>query len=228
MKNRLSNSKGLIILLGVFAFVFLTDVGLVILYYRYIDSFVSHQPKDFTADAGVVFFGDYTEDGNALGPDSRRRADKTVALYRSGKIKNIICVGGYDYRHWSGKPHYMKEYMVEQGIPLDRITVDSLSFNTITNWREAEKIIRRNGYESIAAISAPLHIFRISGIIDSDSVYYCAYTYQFNGFRDYRRFYQDVHHEWASHFLSFALREEVRNRLVYFVRTVMNEVGKVL
>jgi len=225
MKHRLSNSKALLILAGVFILVVGTDVGLVGLYYKYIENFLEGQPKNLHADAGVVFFGDYLDD-LSLGPDSRQRASTAVNLYKEGKIKNIICVGGHEYHYWSGKPHIMRRFLIRHGIPPNRIFTDSLSFNTITNWREAQKIIKRNSFHKIIAISAPMHVYRISLMIGSDSVNYCSYQLKFNSANDYWRFYKDVHHEWLSHFLNFVLRDETRNRLVYFVRAVQNEVGK--
>jgi len=135
-------------------------------------------------------------------------------------------VGGYDISYWKGRPHLMKRFLVEHGVPADRILHDSLSFNTITNWQQALLIMEKQKCDTVIAISAPLHIFRISRIIDAPSVYYCAYEYKPSGLTDYWQIFKDVHHEFLSHFLSFALKDSIRNQVIKIYRTIRFEVAR--
>jgi uncharacterized SAM-binding protein YcdF (DUF218 family) len=224
MKQYWSDIKGFLLLMAILLFVLSMDILGVSLYHNHVKRFLANQPEIYHADAGLVFFGDYLDDGRELGPDSKLRAGKAAELYHDHIIRHVICVGGYDYRHWRGKPHLMSEYIKNKGVPAECILYDSVSFNTLTNWREASIIIAREQFDTIIAISTPLHLFRIAHMIDREGVYYTSYTYSFKGFEDYWQLYLDVHHEWISTFLSFALRDEVRNRLVYLVRTVISEV----
>ncbi len=224
MKRYWSDIKGFLLLLGILIVVLIIDIGAVTWYYYHVQSFIKNQPVIKHADAAVVFFGDYEEDGVALGPDSRLRASKAAELFHDKIIRQVICVGGYDFNHWRGKPHLLSLFLQRHGVPATCIVHDSLSFNTITNWQEASKIIRREHFDSVIAVSAPLHIFRIAKMINKPGVFYASYQYQPDGFDDYWQLYTDVHHEWVSLFLSFALRDEARNRIVYIVRTVMGEV----
>ena len=146
-------------------------------YYHHVKDFVEGQKQDFKVDAAVLFFGDQNEDENDIGPDSKNRADVALRLFREGKVKIIISVGGYVKDLSDGKPNYMRLYLEKHGVPDSLLFSDSLSYNTITNWREAKKIIRHEGFTSIVAISAPLHIYRISGLLDFDTVYFCSYQY---------------------------------------------------
>ncbi len=228
MKQYWSDIKALFLLLSILLFVLAIDIGAVIWYDVHVNRFLEKQSYVEHADAGIIFFGDYEEDEMALGPDSKSRATVAIDLFKQNKIDDVVCVGGYDYRHWRGKPNLMKLFLIAHGIPANKIIYDSLSFNTITNWMEAGKIIEKENFDTVIAISAPLHIYRIAHMISRDHVFYKSYTYKLHGFRDYWVIYKDVHHEWISMFLSFALRDEVRNRLVYFVRTVMNVVNNVL
>ena len=227
MKQQWTNSKGVLLIIFIFAVVLSIDIALVLFYNNQVKSFLEEQSLAEKSDAAIVFFGDYTDD-DKLGPDSKNRANTAYDLFRNNKVRDIVCVGGYYYRQWQGKPHEMKNYLVDLGVPGENIVYDSLSFNTITNWNEALKIIHHRNYEKIVAISAPLHIFRISHLIDTDYVCYASYTYEMNSWSDYWTFYKDVHHEWVSRFLDIILKDRVRNKLVYIFRTVMNEVNNII
>ena len=226
MKQQWTNSKGVLLIVFIFLFVLSIDIGLVLIYNNQVKCFLKEQPLTDKADAAIVFFGDYTDD-DKLGPDSKNRANTAYDLFRQNKVKEIVCVGGYYYRQWHGKPHEMKNYLMDLGVPGDCIVFDSLSFNTITNWKEALKIIQQRKYGKIIAISAPFHIYRISHLIKTDNVCYASYTYRMKSLSDYWTFYKDVHHEWVSRFLDLTLKDRVRNKLVYIFRTVMNEVDNV-
>jgi uncharacterized SAM-binding protein YcdF (DUF218 family) len=227
VKKISSDIKGFLLLSGVFLLAAILDIMAVYLYYDHVKSFIDNQPEIINADAGVVFFGDYQDEGKALGTDSKNRADKAVFLYHERKIKKIICVGGYEYGHWKGKPHLMRMYLADKGIPYHDIIYDSLSFNTITNWQEAKKIINRNKYKSIVVISAPLHIYRIASMIKSPNTYFVSYPYQLQGIVDYWVFYKDVHHEFVSQLLNVVLKDEIRNRIVYFYHIIMNRLDDI-
>jgi vancomycin permeability regulator SanA len=227
MKQQWTNNKGLILIAGIFTFVLAIDLGMVYLYYEHVQDFLSEQPKNIKADAGVIFFGDYIENHTALGPDSKNRAHTAIQLFREGKINKIICVGGYNIQTWKGKPHLMRQFLEENNIPDSCIINDSLSYNTITNWREALKIIDREKFKQVVVISSPLHVYRISCMVNSKKLNFASYTYSLHNIKEYWQLFLDVHHEWMSHFLSFALKDDVRNNLVYSFRTVMNEVKKI-
>lgn len=223
-----SNKKGIIILLGVFFSVILLDVGCIYLYYSHVMKFIESQPIETKADAGVIFFGDYIEEGTSLGPDSKSRARKIVELFKSNKINQVICVGGYYYPRWKGKPHLMSQYLIENGIPSNKVFYDSLSYNTITNCREALKLIESNNIKSVIAVSAPLHIFRISGELEFNNASFASYRYVFNNLEDYWGFFKAVHHEWVSNFLSLVLQDEARNRLIKIYAAIRYNLKEIL
>lgn len=223
-----SDIKGFVLFAAILIFVLVADVCCVSWYYNHIQNFLEEQPHPETADAGIIFFGDYLDKGTVLGPDSKNRALAAINLYKAKTIRHIIQVGGYDYRKWQGKPNLMSIFLKQNGIPANCITYDSLSYNTITNWEQAQNIIHQKRFDTLIAISAPLHIYRISHMIEEEGVYFASYQYDPNRFKDYWQIFVDTHHEWVSFFLSFALRDEVRNKVVYFVRTVMQEIKEVL
>ena len=227
MKQYWSEIKAFILLCTIFIFVMLADIAIVYFYYQHVNSFISSQPKNLSADTGILFFGDYTKDVTDIGPHSKNRANTAINLFNTGKINNIICVGGYYYRTWQGQPHYMSNYLIAKGIPPNVISNDSLSFNTITNWYEGQKIMAKNNYKSAIAISDPLHIYRISLMIEDSNIFYASYQYNFTGFRDYWVFFKDVHHEFMSFTLSLLFHDKFRNRIVLIYRKVMLTAKKI-
>ncbi len=228
MKQNLTNLKGIILFAALFLCVFIADITGVYLYYQHVEKFIHNQPTAIKADAGIIFFGDYLKEGRELGPDSKKRATEAIDLFNSGKIKAIVCVGGYDYSIWKGKPHLMSEFLINHGIPPGKIFHDSLSFNTITNCREALNIIKQNHFDTIVAISSPLHIFRIASSLKYNHAWFASYDYAFNHLSDYWVIYRDVHNEWLSQFLSFAIRDDLRNQIVYIYQTVKRAIKNII
>jgi vancomycin permeability regulator SanA len=227
MKKQWSDIRGFFVLSLIFMAVLLADVLIVYLYYKHVERFISEQPAGAKVDAGVVFFGDYDPSGTRLGPDSEHRATKAASLYQQGLISTIICVGGYDWQLWRGQPHPMEQFLIAMGIPPGDILHDSLSFNTITNWQEACKIIQQEHFDTVVAISAPLHVFRISKVVDSEDVIYAAYDYHPQSMGDVWQVFKDVHREFASLFLSVALKDNIRNRIVRIYRTVRYRLDRI-
>ncbi len=226
--NKISSElKGFLLLTGIFIFVAALDILAVYVYYRHVNSFILGQPEIHQADAGVVFFGDYINDGKELGPDSKMRAGSAAGLYQSQKIRKIICVGGYRYAEWKGKPHLMRKYLIEKQVTASDIVYDSLSYNTVTNIREIKKITAQLNFDTIVAISSPLHIFRIATMIDLPNVYYATYQYSLSRFHDYWILYKDVHHEFLSHILNLILKDELRNKLVLIYSFLNNQIDKI-
>jgi uncharacterized SAM-binding protein YcdF (DUF218 family) len=227
MKKFGSEIKAFLLLIAIFAFVFFIDVAAVYYYFHHVKKFIYEQPEKIQTDAGILFFGDYLKNGNDIGPNSKKRAQKTISLYQNEQFDKIICVGGYYFKYWKDKPHYMRNYLINNGIPAQDIIHDSLSFNTITNWREAKKIMKNSGFTSAIAISDPLHIFRISRMVEQENIYFASYSYSFERFSDYRIFYKDVHHEFVSHLISFLLNDRLRNRIVYNYHNIKLTIRKI-
>lgn len=219
-RNRTGRPR-LRLLLIILVSLMLFDFCGIALYYSFVQNFIARQKQDFKADAALLFFGDHNEAKNGLGIDSKNRADVALQLFKDGKVNSIIAVGGYAQHFLEGKPNYMDLYLKRNGIVDSLLFSESLSYNTITNWQEAKKIINRNEFNSIVAVSAPLHIYRVSGILDFDTIYYCSYQYRLQTFNDYQRLYNDVHHEWISFMLSAVFKGESRNRVVYNYRKLM-------
>ncbi len=202
----------------IFLSIFVIDIMAVFLYYYRVQGFISDQTFQLTADAGVVFFGDYDWSAYELGKDTKQRLKHTIHLYQSERINRIICIGGARANRKFLGSKEMRNYLTENGIDAEKILYDSLSYDTKTNWYEASKIIDRNQFTSIVIISSPLHVYRISKIIDRNNTYFSAYTYHHQTISDYFSTYTDIHHEWSAFLLSAILPERIYLKMVYWQR----------
>jgi uncharacterized SAM-binding protein YcdF (DUF218 family) len=227
MQRIQSEIKGFLLFLAILLVVVLADILAVYLYYNKVESFVNSQPENPKGDAGIVFFGDYGDDSKLLGYDSKKRAAKAIEIYRMKAIRKVVCVGGYNYRLWKGKPHLMKKFLVENQVSPNDIIYDSASYNTITNWQEALKIINQYHFDTVVAVSSPLHIFRISQMIKFPHTYFATYAFHLQTFDDYWVLYRNIHHEFLSQILNRILKDEIRNKISLVYGFISNQLDQI-
>jgi uncharacterized SAM-binding protein YcdF (DUF218 family) len=229
MNKKWTNKRALKFFAVIFVITSLADIFFAKLYYDKVQIFINSRPKDIKAGAGVIFFGDATPDGKALGPDSKSRAEVAIKLLNSQRIGTIICVGG-NSREIIGKPkNLMRNYLVRKGIPREDIIYDSASYNTITNWEAGKRILDSIGYSSAILISAPLHLYRIAHTLNFGNikVYFASFSYRLNTVGDYAVLLKDIHHEWISMTLNRILNDKVRNKLVFIIRDIKHRIKMV-
>ena len=110
------------------------------------------------ADVGIVLANAVRWDGR---PSERLQArlDKAVELYRQGRFPIILVSGGV-----AGRGHneavVMRAYLLEQGIPEDRILVDATANNTYLTAQHAAAIMRERGMRRAMVITQYFHITR--------------------------------------------------------------------
>lgn len=111
------------------------------------------------ADAAVV-------PGNTVNPDgtpSRRlqgRLDAALAIFQAGRCK-VIVVSGATGIEGIDESEVMKNYLVKNGVPLDRIIQDSRGVNTAATARNAAVALRSRGYTTVLAASQFFHVPRL-------------------------------------------------------------------
>ncbi len=193
-----------IILLGFF----ITDIIAVLFLHYKVHLFLSKQTFNSTADAGVVFYVS----------DTKRMLYHAIRLYRTRKIKHIICVGGSRVNKEFSGSQEMRSYLIKHGINADNVLHDTLSYDTRTNWYEALKIIDRHHFNKIVIISSPLHVYRISRIVDRDNVYYSSYTHEEQTILDYLIIYKNIHYYWTTLILAKILSKKNYLRILYWYR----------
>lgn len=123
---------------------------------------------DGSADMAVVLGNRVDADGS-LSPVLRGRVDRALALYQQGKVARIMVSGGMGEQ---GKDpgHYpeglaMKQYLMAQGVPPDRIVEDNHGENTYLTAKDFLPVADSLHLHSIIVVSSFYHITRSKYII---------------------------------------------------------------
>lgn len=129
-------------------------------YYRFATDFNQTHLVNSPVDAGVVFFHDFGDD-EGLSAASLARVEAARHLYQTGVVRSLQCVGGN-----AGNPpvtgaELMRQALLRRGVPGEAIVVDRASFDTRSNWRNAEAALRDSNSQSVVLISSPMHLPRV-------------------------------------------------------------------
>ena len=131
---------------------------------RYVPSF----DKDY-----ILILGSRINDDGSLTNLLKGRADRALEFARMQKEKtgrDIVFVpsGGQGTDEPMPEAQAIKNYLLEQGIPEDRIIAEDRSSNTFENFKNSMELIRNSGAEDpkIAFSTTNYHVFR-SGLLAS-------------------------------------------------------------
>ena len=111
------------------------------------------------AEIGVVFGNEVLSTGE-LSARLKARLDKTIELYNAKKFPLILVSGGVD-QYQNEEAELMKEYLLENNIPENKILTDSEGNDTAQTVSNTAKIMSAYQLESVFAISQFYHISRI-------------------------------------------------------------------
>ncbi|AWH84124.1 YdcF family protein [Flavobacterium album] len=116
------------------------------------------QDEGKTADAAVILGTTVNEDGT-LSERLRQRVACGLELYKAGRVKYIIVSGGL------GKEGFyegdkMKEYLVQDGVPANRIVTDNQGYNTRDTAKNVRKLKDSLKLKSLIAVSQYFHVTR--------------------------------------------------------------------
>ncbi len=108
------------------------------------------------SDVGVIFGNKVNSDGS-LSERLEKRLDKGIEMYGDSLIKLIVVSGGLGKEgHYEGTKMY--EYLVEKGIPKDKIIIDNLGNTTDATADNFKKMNLK--VNSVTVITQYYHISR--------------------------------------------------------------------
>lgn len=110
------------------------------------------------ADVAVVLGNEVKADGTPS-PRLKARLDKTLELYRQGLFADVIVSGGTGASGYD-EAEVMKKYLVEAGVPEERVLVDSHGANTYLTAQNAARLMRERHWQSALVVSQHFHISR--------------------------------------------------------------------
>ena len=103
--------------------------------------------------AGLLLGTAKYNSGGGINPFFKYRIDAAVALYKAGKIKNIV-VSGDNSQSSYNEPKDMKKELMKNGVPEDVIYLDYAGFRTLDSVVRMDKIF---GQKEFIIISQQFH-----------------------------------------------------------------------
>ncbi|MDT8900591.1 YdcF family protein [Anaeroselena agilis] len=98
--------------------------------------------------------------GTEPGPMLRLRLEEAVRLYRQGLAPTIIVSGARGEDEAVAEAFAMRDYLVKQGIPGERIFTEDGSYNTYQNLANSQAMMAARGYRRAIIVSNASHIHR--------------------------------------------------------------------
>lgn len=111
-------------------------------------------------DVAVVLGNEVYADGRPS-PRLAARLDKSLELYRQGRVRTLIVSGGRG-RSGVDEAEAMAAYLRRRGVPAKSLVVDSQGVNTWRTALFASGWLKENGRDGIIVVSQAFHIPRSS------------------------------------------------------------------
>ncbi len=178
-------------------------------------------PNNIEADGAVLLFAGM---GNQERIDeSQRRINQAYDLYQRGTVKEILSAGGYGSGIQPSGAELYQRKLLAMGIPENALSIEGLSYDTLTNINNALSIIEDKQWKHIIFVSSPTHLMRVEHYIRHRNldieVYYSPYQYlQAQPKPGLIALWRRVHSEWAIYLMYNVLEQEQFSSLVRSLR----------
>lgn len=98
--------------------------------------------------------------GREPGPMLRLRLEEAVRLYRQGLAPAIIVSGARGEDEEVAEAFAMRDYLIREGVPEERILTEDGSFNTYQNLANSRTVMAERGYRKALIVSNASHVRR--------------------------------------------------------------------
>lgn len=126
--------------------------------------------RDEARRADVIIVLGAAEYNGRPSPVLRARLDHAASLYAKGLAPMLMTTGGA-----GGDPQYTegtvgRAYLIDRGIPAERILVESQGSTTVYSLAAAAEIMRTKGLHSCILVSDGYHIFRAKKLMQAQGI----------------------------------------------------------
>ena len=97
-------------------------------------------------------------------PVFRERINHALTLFETGQVEYLIFTGGFGNRDNLAESEAARLYAIENGVPADRILIETVSTDTLENLEQAQGIIEQMGFDRVLVVSDPIHMQRAMAI----------------------------------------------------------------
>lgn len=108
----------------------------------------------------IVVLGAAQYDGKPS-PVLKARLDHAIDLYREGVAPALIFTGGVGVGDTVSEAEVGRRYAVRQGVPHDRILVESAGLSTEASMTTVKGLMDERRYETAILVSDPFHMLRL-------------------------------------------------------------------
>lgn len=110
------------------------------------------------ADVAVVLGNKVEKDGQPS-PRLKSRLDRTIELYQRKYFDLIIVSGGIGKEGYD-EADVMKDYLINFGIPANKILIDNQGLNTFLTAQNTRKLTKKLNFQSVLLVTQYYHITR--------------------------------------------------------------------
>ena len=110
----------------------------------------------------LVVLGRRLNDDGSMSMDLIKRCDKALEFFLREKPKKVLLSGGAPNKKADRtEADAMKEYLIEKGVPQDKIIVEDKSLTTFQNAKFSAPIIKELKPQKVFVCSSNMHLKRI-------------------------------------------------------------------
>jgi len=117
------------------------------------------------ADVGIVLFAAVWGDGPS--PGLRERLEQAVSLYTHGYVPVLLVTGGLGEGKLLTEAAVMQAYLVQHGVPAERILMEDKSTSTYENLLFSQQVMSDHQLKNALLISHDYHLRRAVTIADA-------------------------------------------------------------
>jgi uncharacterized SAM-binding protein YcdF (DUF218 family) len=114
----------------------------------------------------IVVLGSPNFPDGTLGPIALDRLKGCLAIFDPTKHK-ILCTGGFG-AHFNTSPvahaNYLKDYLIQKGVPLTAFLPLALSSNTVEDAVMSLSILKKHEYKNLLILTSEYHLARVEFI----------------------------------------------------------------
>jgi uncharacterized SAM-binding protein YcdF (DUF218 family) len=108
-------------------------------------------------------------------PALRERLEAARYIFTQGKVDYIVTTGGLGTQP-PAESVVMRDYLIKQGIPKDRILMEDQSTSTLENLANAKRIMVEQGWEDAIVVTHGYHLHRALDMASSAGIMAKGYS----------------------------------------------------
>lgn len=203
-------TRALRTIVRVFATLVFFDLLLTFAYLLLSDYLVNKYAQFKPNQVALIFFEGYG-DYQGVSEGSYKSVMFAKQIYDTKQVSNVICLGGARMDKQVRGAVLMCNILRNQGVPSEVLYLDSMSWDTITNLKEAKRIMHEKAWNSAALVSSKLHMIRILYLAAERGMEFrlAPYQQEFTFSWIYlKHLWWEVHHEFTAWLAMMVLSDE--------------------